>query len=217
MRFLKSKSTNYPDHGHHGDPPPTRKIPMVVPGIEPGTSWLVVRSSDHQTTRLVKLPHRNPIGTSNFSHTCHMFCHSYSHLLEHLDNVSWEVSSLTSSLCNIFQSPVIFSVLGSDFFNDTYHVQCLQRGVSASPNPQAGGTPLSAVRDLFVQYTRSHPSGGLLLLPQRAAVKCCGDRNPLIMAVCCCFFKFSFLDIFLSLFSYNVTHFVVAAYLLPPV
>jgi hypothetical protein len=48
-----SKSTNYPDHGHHGDPPPTRKIPMVEPVIEPGTSWLVVRSSDHQTTRLV--------------------------------------------------------------------------------------------------------------------------------------------------------------------
>ena len=31
------------------------KIPMVEPGIEPGTSWLVVRSSDHQTTRLVSL------------------------------------------------------------------------------------------------------------------------------------------------------------------
>jgi hypothetical protein len=53
MRYLKSKSTNYPDHGHHGDPPPTSKIPMVEPGIEPGTSWLVVRNSDHQTTRLV--------------------------------------------------------------------------------------------------------------------------------------------------------------------
>ena len=26
---------------------------MVEPGIEPGTSWLVVRSSDHQATRLV--------------------------------------------------------------------------------------------------------------------------------------------------------------------
>ena len=51
--ILQSKSTNYPDHGHHGDPPPTRKIPMVEPGIEPGISWLVVRSSDHQTTRLV--------------------------------------------------------------------------------------------------------------------------------------------------------------------
>jgi hypothetical protein len=54
MRFQpKSKSTNYPDHGHHGDPLPTRKIPMVEPGIEPGTSCLVVRNSDHQTTRLV--------------------------------------------------------------------------------------------------------------------------------------------------------------------
>ena len=31
------------------------KIPTVEPGIEAGTSWLVVRSSDHQTTRLVKL------------------------------------------------------------------------------------------------------------------------------------------------------------------
>ena len=30
------------------------KIPMVEPGIKPGTSWLVVRTSDHQTTRLVK-------------------------------------------------------------------------------------------------------------------------------------------------------------------
>jgi hypothetical protein len=29
---------------------------MVEPGIEPGTSWLVVRSSDHQTMRLVRLP-----------------------------------------------------------------------------------------------------------------------------------------------------------------
>ena len=29
------------------------KIPMVETGIEPGTSWLVVRSSDYQTTRLV--------------------------------------------------------------------------------------------------------------------------------------------------------------------
>ena len=29
------------------------KIPIVEPGIESGTSWLVVRSSDHQTTRLV--------------------------------------------------------------------------------------------------------------------------------------------------------------------
>ena len=30
------------------------KIPMVEPEIEPGTSWLVVRSFDHQTTRLVR-------------------------------------------------------------------------------------------------------------------------------------------------------------------
>jgi len=29
------------------------KTHMVEPGIEPGTSWLVVSSSDHQATRLV--------------------------------------------------------------------------------------------------------------------------------------------------------------------
>ena len=31
------------------------KFPMVGPGIETGTSWLVVRSSDHKTTRLPNL------------------------------------------------------------------------------------------------------------------------------------------------------------------
>jgi hypothetical protein len=50
---LKSKSTYYPDHGHHGDLPLPGKFTMVEPGIEPGTSWLVVRNLDHQTTRLV--------------------------------------------------------------------------------------------------------------------------------------------------------------------
>ena len=44
---LKSKSTNYPDHGHHGDIPLPGKIPMVEPGIEPGISWLVVRNPDN--------------------------------------------------------------------------------------------------------------------------------------------------------------------------
>ena len=29
------------------------KTHMVEPGIEPGTSWLVVTSTDHQATRLV--------------------------------------------------------------------------------------------------------------------------------------------------------------------
>ena len=49
--YLKSNSTNYLDHGHHGDPPPTRKIPMVEPGIEARTSWLVA-NSDHEAGRL---------------------------------------------------------------------------------------------------------------------------------------------------------------------
>ena len=29
---LKSNSTSYPDHGHHGDPPPTRKNPHARAG-----------------------------------------------------------------------------------------------------------------------------------------------------------------------------------------
>ena len=45
-RGLKAKSTNYPDHGHHGNLSLQGKIPMVELGIEPGTSWLVVRDSD---------------------------------------------------------------------------------------------------------------------------------------------------------------------------
>ena len=46
-RGHKPKSTNYPDHGHHANLPLQGKIFMVEPGIEPGTSWLVVRDPDH--------------------------------------------------------------------------------------------------------------------------------------------------------------------------
>jgi hypothetical protein len=41
---LNLNSTGYPDHGRFGDLPLQRKIPIAEPGIEPGTSWLVVRS-----------------------------------------------------------------------------------------------------------------------------------------------------------------------------
>jgi hypothetical protein len=35
---LNLNSTKLADHGHHGDLPLQGKIPMVQPGIEPGTS-----------------------------------------------------------------------------------------------------------------------------------------------------------------------------------
>jgi hypothetical protein len=50
---LNLHSASYPDHGRYGDLPLQGKIPMAEPGIEPGTSWLLVRSSDHQVTRMV--------------------------------------------------------------------------------------------------------------------------------------------------------------------
>jgi hypothetical protein len=50
---LKPNSTGYPDHGRYGDLPLHGKIPTAEAGIEPGTSWLVVRSSDHQAMRPV--------------------------------------------------------------------------------------------------------------------------------------------------------------------
>jgi hypothetical protein len=55
----------YLDHGRYGDLPLQGKIPTAKPGIEPGTSWLVVRSSDHQATKLVsgkecKFPNSSP-------------------------------------------------------------------------------------------------------------------------------------------------------------
>jgi hypothetical protein len=52
---LNLSYTSYPDHGRYGDLPLKGKISTTEPGIEPGTSWLVVRSSDHKTTRLVCL------------------------------------------------------------------------------------------------------------------------------------------------------------------
>jgi hypothetical protein len=43
---LNLNSIGYPDHGRYEDLPLQGKIPMAEPGIKPGTSWLVVRSSD---------------------------------------------------------------------------------------------------------------------------------------------------------------------------
>ena len=44
---LNLKSTNLPRPWSARESSPSRKIPTVEPGIEPGTSWLVVRNSDH--------------------------------------------------------------------------------------------------------------------------------------------------------------------------
>jgi hypothetical protein len=52
---LNLNSTRYPDHGRYGDFLLQGKIPTAGPVIEPETSWLVVRRSDHQATRLVSL------------------------------------------------------------------------------------------------------------------------------------------------------------------
>jgi hypothetical protein len=50
---LNLNSTSYPDHVRYGDLPLQEKISTAQPGIEPETSWLVVRSFDHQTMRQV--------------------------------------------------------------------------------------------------------------------------------------------------------------------
>jgi hypothetical protein len=52
---LNLNSTGYPDHDRYGYLPLQGKIPNVKPGIEPGTTWLVVISADHQATGLVLL------------------------------------------------------------------------------------------------------------------------------------------------------------------
>ena len=44
---LNLKSTNLRRPWSPWESSPSRKIPTVEPGIEPGTSWLVVRDSDH--------------------------------------------------------------------------------------------------------------------------------------------------------------------------
>jgi hypothetical protein len=50
---LNLNSTNYPHHDRYGDPPLQGKIPTVEPGIVPGTSWLIVRSSGHHEAGLL--------------------------------------------------------------------------------------------------------------------------------------------------------------------
>jgi hypothetical protein len=44
--------------------------------------------------------------------------------------------------------------------------------------PQTGEPPFVGCQRLFIQYTRSYTSGGLLLLSQHEDAKCCGGRNP---------------------------------------
>ena len=46
------------------------KTHMVEPGIEPGTSWLVVRRSDHQATRLVVINVHIPKLNLSSKHWC---------------------------------------------------------------------------------------------------------------------------------------------------
>jgi len=50
------------------------KTQVVEPGIEPGTSWLVVRSSDHQARRLVAFSKRRNKHTTlqDVTATCHV-------------------------------------------------------------------------------------------------------------------------------------------------
>jgi hypothetical protein len=48
---LNLNSTNYPDHGHHGDSRLSGKNPMLEPGIEPSTSLLAVRNANHTRPR----------------------------------------------------------------------------------------------------------------------------------------------------------------------
>jgi hypothetical protein len=52
---LNLNSTSYPDHGRYADSFLQGKVPTAEPGIEPGTSWLEDRSSDHQAIRLVAI------------------------------------------------------------------------------------------------------------------------------------------------------------------
>jgi hypothetical protein len=52
---LNLNYTKYTDHGHRGNPPLSGKILMLEPGIEPGTSCLVVRNADHEVGRITKL------------------------------------------------------------------------------------------------------------------------------------------------------------------
>ena len=44
---LNLNATNLPRPWSPRESSPSRKIPTVEPGIEPGTSWLLVRDSDH--------------------------------------------------------------------------------------------------------------------------------------------------------------------------
>jgi hypothetical protein len=87
---LSLKSTNLPRPQSARESSPSRKISTVELGIEPGTSWLVVRDSDHYTTRLVtwtdvaelkydrtSRERKAAIGTRSTHFTCHYFVNGF--------------------------------------------------------------------------------------------------------------------------------------------
>ena len=63
---LNLNSTNLPRPWSPRESSPSRKTPTVEPGIEPWTSWLVVRDSDHKTTRLVSPFNIQPLDFCHF-------------------------------------------------------------------------------------------------------------------------------------------------------
>ena len=67
----------------------------------------------------------------------------------------------------------------SRLVNVTWH-GFSRRGVSTSPNPQAGGPPLVGSPRLLIQYIRSYPPYRRpFLQPQPEDASCRGDRDPL--------------------------------------
>ena len=71
------------------------KTHMVEPGIEPGTSWLVVRNSDHQATRLVSF-------LLIFSHSLSVTQHRKSHILSLIRTTSYFLALSTTIRLNLF-------------------------------------------------------------------------------------------------------------------
>ena len=62
----------------------------------------------------LRFPHQNPVYTSAIPHTCYMPHPSNSSRFDHLNDIWWEVQSLSPSFCSLLHSPVTSSLSGQN-------------------------------------------------------------------------------------------------------
>ena len=99
---------------------------IILPSMPGSSKWSHYFSFSHQ----------NQLYTSSVPHTCYMSRLSYSSRIDHPNNVCEEYTSLSSSLCIFFHSPVTSYLLGPNILFSTLFSNTLSLCSSLSMSNQ---------------------------------------------------------------------------------